>query len=117
MVDIMLITSSQYYELILMIALMILCGMFVGRFSERWRIPSVSGYLFIGIVFGLILILTDRDYLLDTFMALTMFFLGFIAFSIGLELDFKKLKGRAKEVLVVTLTQATMAFAFTTAGL
>ena len=105
------------YELVMLLAIMILTGMYMGRVAEKFRIPNVTGYLALGIVFGLLLIFLGREYLVDTFMTITMFCLGFIAFSIGLELDFGKLRRRRNEVIIVTLIQATAAFLFTALGL
>lgn len=105
------------FDLVLLLALMILTGMFIGRLAERFHIPNVSGYLFVGIVFGLGLIFLERTNLVDVFILITTFALGFIAFSIGLELNFSKLKKRRREVIIITLTQAVAVFIFTTIGL
>ncbi len=110
-------TTLQSYDVILILAAMILTGMIVGRFAERYHIPNISGYLIVGICFGLVLTFLNHDGLLDLFMYFTKFALGFIALSIGLELDIKKIWKRRNEVLIVTITQALFAFAFTTIGL
>lgn len=113
----LLASDNGSYDLILLLAVMIIAGMFVGRLAEKYRIPNVTGYLAMGILFGLLLILMNREFLVDAFMQLTMFFLGFIAFSIGLELDFGKIKKRRNEVIIVTIVQALSAFIFTALGL
>ena len=112
-----LATDQTVYNIILLISAMVLIGMFVGRLAERHRIPNVSGYLFLGIVTGLILTYLGYTNLVDLFVLITTICLGFIAFSIGLELNFKKLKSRRKEVLIVTLSQALLTFIITAIGL
>ena len=112
-----LATNPIVYNVILLISGMVLVGMFVGRLAERHRIPNVTGYLTLGIITGIILSLLGYTDLIDVFILITTICLGFIAFSIGLELDFKKLKSRHKEVFVVTLTQALLTFIITAVGL
>ncbi len=115
----MFLLSSELsvYDIILLMSLMVLAGMYIGRFAEKYRIPNVTGYLFLGILTGGILVFFGHTELTDLFILLTTICLGFIAFSIGLELDFSKLKKRRREVLIITLTQAFMTFAVTAAGL
>ncbi len=112
-----LATDQSVYNIILLISGMILVGMFVGRLAERHRIPNVTGYLFLGIITGLILTFLGYTNLVDLFILITTICLGFIAFSIGLELNFKKLKERQNEVIIVTLTQAVLTFVITAIGL
>ena len=104
-------------DLTLILALMMLVGLFVGRLAERRRIPSVSGYLLVGLFAGFLLLWLSDDDWLGTFLYITKFCLGFIALSIGLELDFKRLWQRRSEVIVVTLVQACGAFLLTFVGL
>lgn len=109
--------SNYGFNIVILLAGFILAGLFVGRLSERYNIPNISGYLLVGIIAGLVLLFFDRTFYLDGFLLITKFCLGFIALSIGLELDFRKLKARRNEVFIVTLTQATLAFLLTSLGL
>ncbi len=104
-------------DLLLVLSLMILLGLFIGRYAERIKLPSISGYLLVGILFGFVLLWVHNDDLLETFLFITKFALGFIAFSIGLELDFKRLWARRNEVILVTMIQAIGAFLLTAVGL
>ncbi len=112
-----MVAGLQSYDVILIIASMILVGLFIGRIVEKLSIPNISGYLMVGIVFGIILTFFKYDGLLEIFMYLTKFGLGFIALSIGLELDIRKIWKRRNEVLIVTLSQAILVFVFTSVGL
>ncbi len=112
-----LLAVSSSYDIILLLSVMIMFGLYIGRIAEKYRIPNVTGYLFVGILFGLILEFFYQGDLLDTFLFITKFCLGFIALSIGLELNFKKLWKRRNEVLIVTVIQAFSAFIFTSLGL
>ena len=109
--------ETAIYNVILTIALMTLIGLYIGRLAERKRIPNISGYLFVGILFGLYFQWREYGDLIRVFMFLTKFCLGYIAFSIGLELNFKQIWARRHEVLIITLVQAMSAFLFTGIGL
>ncbi len=109
--------TLQSYDVILIVVLMVLAGLYVGRIVERFRIPNVSGYLAVGMMFGVGLLFLGHTNLFDVFFYLTTFALGFIAFSIGLELDFKKVWKRRNQILIVTLSQALLVFVLTTLGL
>ncbi len=112
-----LANEIQSYDVILIISLMILLGLFVGRIAEKHHIPNITGYIIVGIVFGLGIYWWSGVALLGLFMYITKFALGFIALSIGLELDFRKIWNRRNEVLIVTIVQAVSAFIFTAIGL
>lgn len=112
-----ILASNGLYDVFLLLGIMIILGLFIGRLAERHRIPNITGYLFVGILFGLVLTLFYEVDLLNTFLFITKFCLGFIALSIGLELNFKHIWARRREVLVLTLVQAVSAFFFTSVGL
>jgi NhaP-type Na+/H+ or K+/H+ antiporter len=104
-------TSS--YELILLLSITIILGLFAGRFMERKRLPNLTAYIIIGLFFGALLFFTGHSDLVDAFGVIINIGIGFIAFSIGLELDFKKIRKRTKEVVIVTVFQAIFAFFLT----
>lgn len=101
------------YRFILLLSIMILLGLFVGRFFERKKIPNLTGYVLIGLLFGALVVLTGQTEIISAFSVLINIAIGFIAFSIGLELNFKKIKNRSREVFIVTFFQAIFAFGLT----
>ena len=103
--------------MILYIGLTLLVGLFFGRVFEHFNIPNLTGYIVVGLGIGALVLVTDQESLIDAFQIVTAIAIGFIAFSIGLELDFSKIKNRRKEVVIITLTQAMMAFAVTALGM
>jgi len=112
-----LASSGGVYDIILLLALMIIVGLFAGRWIEKINIPNITGYLILGIGVGFILVFSNLTGLLDAFTVMTSIALGFISFSIGMELSFKKIARRRNEVIIVTITQALAAFIFTAIGL
>jgi NhaP-type Na+/H+ or K+/H+ antiporter len=105
--------EASSYQFILLLSLMILIGLFAGRFFERRRIPNLTGYVLIGLLFGGIIVLVGAVSIMDAFAVIINVAIGFIAFSIGLELNFKKIKKRSREVIIVTVFQASFAFLLT----
>ncbi|MFP4286089.1 MAG: cation:proton antiporter [Candidatus Izemoplasmataceae bacterium] len=110
-------SSTSGYDALLLLGLMIFVGLFAGRFIEKLRVPNITGYIVVGLIFGGLLLYTHRESLIDSFMLIMSVGLGFISFSIGMELDIKKLLSRRNEVLVITFIQAIAAFLFTAIGL
>jgi len=101
------------YQLILLLSVTIILGLFAGRFMERKRLPNLTAYIIIGLIFGIVMFFTGHSDLVDAFGIIINIGIGFIAFSIGLELDFKKIRKRTKEVVIVTVFQAVFAFVLT----
>ncbi|MCR3905769.1 MAG: cation:proton antiporter [Tenericutes bacterium] len=105
--------TSWSYQLILLLSITIIIGLFAGRFFERKRIPNLTAYILIGLIFGGIIVWTGHADIVEAFEVIINIGIGFIAFSIGLELNFKKIKKRTREVIIVTLFQAMFAFILT----
>ncbi len=101
------------YRFILLLSIMLIVGLFAGRFFERKRIPNLTGYIIVGLIFGAGIVLFFDTEVIDVFGVVINIAIGFIAFSIGLELNFKKIKRRSREVVIVTFFQAFFAFFLT----
>lgn len=105
-------SSTGLYEIILLLSMTMIVGLFAGRFFERLRIPNLTAYIIIGLFLGSVLFLLGYGNIASAFEIIINIGIGFIAFSIGLELNFKKIKKRTKEVIIVTVFQAVFAFLF-----
>ncbi len=108
--------SLMTYEALLVLSLVLLFGLYAGRLFEKIKLPHITGYIIVGVVIGLILVLVDMGEIVEHLNVVSSVALGFIAFGIGTELDFAKLKKSGKEVVVITIIQAVMASAITIAG-
>lgn len=113
----LILAETLAYDLILYIGLTLLVGLFFGRLFEHFNIPNLTGYIVLGLGIGAFVLVFEQESLLAGFQIVTAIAIGFIAFSIGMELDFSKLKNRQKEVVIITLTQAFFAFAVTALGM
>ena len=109
----MILASSPAYDVILLLSVMVILGLFVGRWFEHFNIPNITGYIILGLIFGTVLVYVGYTDLSTVFMTVSTVAIGFIAFIIGMELDFKKIAKRQKEVIIITLFQAVFTSVFT----
>lgn len=104
------------YEALFVLALVLLLGMYAGRWFEKIKLPHITGYIVMGVILGLVLVLFDMGDDVEHLTVVSSVALGFIAFGIGTELEFGKLKKSGKEVVVITIIQAITASVFTIIG-
>lgn len=109
--------SSLTYEALLVLALVLLLGLYAGRWFEKIKLPHITGYIIMGVIIGGILILLGLGETVESLEVVSSVALGFIAFGIGTELEFSKLKKSGKEVVVITIIQAVLAAGVTILGL
>lgn len=109
--------ASMLYESLLVLALVLLLGLYSGRLFEKIKLPHITGYIIMGVLIGGILVALSLTKTVENLEIVSSVALGFIAFSIGTELEFSKLKKSGKEVVVITIIQAVMASLITIGGL
>lgn len=117
--DIMILSSavnSTLYETLLVLGLILFLGLYAGRWFEKIKLPHITGYIVVGVIIGIILELLNIGHLVEHLEIISSVALGFIAYGIGTELMFSKLKKSGKEVVVITIIQAVAAALFTTFG-
>jgi len=108
---------SFTYESLLVLALVLLFGLYAGRWFEKIKLPHITGYIIMGIIVGLTLVMLNLSETVEHLTIVSSVALGFIAFGIGTELEFGKLKKSGKEVVVITIIQAVAASVVTMLGL
>jgi Kef-type K+ transport system membrane component KefB len=97
------------------LGIILLTGYLFGRGFEYFKIPSVTGYLVAGLVLGPITgYLDSAD--LGHFAIISDIALGFIAFQVGNELWFGKLKKSGTKIIVITIIQAVLTTAVVVAA-
>jgi Kef-type K+ transport system membrane component KefB len=109
--------ASFTYEALLVLAVVLLLGLYTGRLFEKIKLPHITGYIIMGLIIGLVLVLTNFGEAFESLEIVSSVALGFIAFGIGSELEFTKLKRSGKEVVVITIIQAALASIVTIVGL
>lgn len=122
----MSLIESFYTNHIFMLGLMIVMAIIGGKLIEKLNFPKVTGYILMGILIGPSfwgIVLSNVQYLLPgenhivfdglistemmhAFKIIRQVAIGFIGYTIGLELKLSKLKKTGKQVTVITLAQA-----------
>jgi len=94
----------------------ILLGVAVGRFLGLLRIPSVAGYVVLGVMLGESFSGILSHAALDKLHILSELALGAIAFTIGLELEWRTLRRIGRAVFPIVLLEAIGAMTLVTTG-
>lgn len=95
-----------HYELFLYLGLLLLFGFLMGRIADKARLPEITGYIVAGLLIGPnVLGLIDHD-AIPGLNVITSLVLAIIAYQIGTELWFPKLKQHGVKILVMTLIHA-----------
>lgn len=98
--------TSHVTQVMVSIALIMICGYLMSRLTKLAKLPNVTGYILAGILIGPYClnlipsdIVTGLDFLSDIALA-------FIAFSIGEYLKFSNFKKHGKRIVVITLFES-----------
>ena len=102
---------------ILSTGVLTLAGFYVGKSMKFIRLPSVIGFMLVGVIMGpsVIGLLDEAAQVHLSFV--TEICLGFVALSIGLELHLKSLKRQGMGIILIILSESFLAFILVTFGL
>jgi len=95
----------QVYEL-LSVGLVILLGLLGGRLSHRMKIPKVTGYMLVGLVFGPSVIGLLTPATLADIHIVNDIALGLILFAIGGEIELGHLHAMGRRVFYIVLAES-----------
>lgn len=98
-------------EPLLLVGLVAIAGYYFGRGARRARLPSLIGFMVLGVLLGPSFLGFFEDANLSSLSFLTEMALGFVAFSIGAELSVRTLKRLGGGIAAVILTESLGAFA------
>ncbi len=103
--------------IILLIGLTIIFGFYFGRNMKFIKLPSIIGYMLLGVILGPSILNIMSDGLQEQLSFITEIALGFVAFSIGLELKFSSLKKLGISIIYIIFAESFGAFILVFSGL
>ena len=103
--------------LLLSVGMLTILGFFFGKTMRFIRLPSIIGFMIIGVILGPSLVNVLDETAQRHLSFITEICLGFVAFSIGLELHVKTIKQQGTGIILIILFESFLAFAAVAAGL
>jgi len=88
------------------VAALIIFGLIGGKIISMLKFPRVTGYILMGIIIGPSVLNVLSVDMVEHFTIIRQVAIGFIGYTIGLELKFSKLKKTGKQVTIITFVQA-----------
>jgi Kef-type K+ transport system membrane component KefB len=105
------------HHVIFSTALLLLVGFMFGQFSEKIKLPAITGYILAGVLIGDSGLKLIRHENMEMLYVLSEVTLSFIAVIIGGEFSFYKLKLYGKKIVILTLSQMFLTFFLVSFGL
>lgn len=100
-----------------LIGLMTLLGYYLGRKIRYLRLPSIIGYMLFGVLLGPSVFNLITSQIQENLAFVTDIALGFVAFSIGLELRVTTLKNLGRGIIYIILLESFGAFLIVFSGI
>ncbi|HOT32518.1 MAG TPA: cation:proton antiporter [Petrotogaceae bacterium] len=96
------------------ISVILLAGMAVAKILGYFKFPNVTGYLIAGIIIGPNISGVISSEVIDSLRILSDVALGFIAYSIGSQINIKEMRKTGSGIIVLTFMEALTAMAMVT---
>ncbi len=97
-------------EPLLLVGIVLVIGYFLGRAARLARLPSLIGFMVLGVLLGPSLLGVFHEGNLASLSFITEIALGFVAFSIGSELSMRSLKEIGGGITAIILAESLGAF-------
>ena len=105
------------FHVLILLGTAIVLGYYIGLSSRRIRLPSLIGYMFLGVLLGTSGINILSESTLDRLSFISETTLAFVAFLIGAELSISGLKRLGFGIVAIILSESFFTFLFVTAAL
>jgi Kef-type K+ transport system membrane component KefB len=99
---------------LLIIGLLAVVSLYVGKSAKWMRLPSIIGYMLVGVLLGPSLFDILSDHAQESLSFISHIALGFVALTIGLELSFYELKKQGPGIILVIVAESFAAFMLVT---
>jgi fructose PTS system EIIBC or EIIC component len=91
---------------LLVLAVLLITGTILSRLARKFHIPSVTAQIVGGIILGHYVLNVFHTDAFSSFEPITNFALGFIGYTIGSHLNFRKLHNAGRRILLITFADA-----------
>ncbi|GAA0746721.1 cation:proton antiporter [Clostridium oceanicum] len=88
----------------------LLAGVLLGKLMNKFKIPSVAGYIIAGLILGVSGLNIENAEMIQKLSFIGDFALGIIAFNIGSELEMSVIKKLGKPIFIIAFFEAFFAF-------
>lgn len=106
--------SDVNIPLLLLLGAGVLLGLYGGKATKKIRLPSIIGYMVVGVLLGPSLLELLSEGVQEEISFITDVALGFVALTIGLELSFNSLRKQGWAIVLIIVTESLLAFAVVT---
>jgi len=97
-------------SVIAVLGVTVLGGHLAGSFARRIGLPSLIGYMLIGVLLGPSLVGLLTEHQIENMSFITEIILGFVAFSIGSELNLSDLRRQGGGIISIIFSESIIAF-------
>ncbi len=94
----------------LVLGIVMLTGLLCGRIFQHFKVPMIVGFILIGILLGPFFLNVITFKISEELELVKMLVLGVIAYTIGVELNFKEKKQILSAILIITIIQVITTF-------
>jgi Kef-type K+ transport system membrane component KefB len=108
--------SALPIPVLLVIGVITLAGFYLGKSMHFVRLPSIIGFMLVGVLLGPSLLGFLGEELKESIGFITDVALGFVAVSIGLELSFSVLRSQGLGIILIIVAESFLAFIVVTAA-
>lgn len=109
--------SALHISLLTLLGITIILSFYVGKGAQRIKLPSIIGYMILGIIFGPSILNLFNEHAINSLAFITEIALGFVAFSIGSELSLVSLKRLGPGIISIILAESFTAFLMVFGGI
>lgn len=111
------LVHNFHIPVLLTVGVMTVVAFYFGKSMRFVRLPSIIGFMIIGVVLGPSLVDILNEDVQKGLTFLTEMALGFVAVSIGLELSFTTLRQQGPKMILIIFAESFMAFIVVTIGI
>jgi len=101
---------SLQAPVLLVVGIMIFAGLYFGKMIRIIKLPSIIGFMLVGVLLGPSLFDLLGEDLQQNLGFITEIALSFVAISIGLELKMTTLKQQGMAIIIIIITESFLAF-------